>query len=187
MDGPSFMPHLGKIQIFILHSRRISLPHSYGVHAKTSQPLYPSSRPPHKTVLYFCDQQRDESLDETCEDESFYLAYTANSSDPDAGLLDYTNLPDIYDASGANLSRDSYADNAGNMCDDPCQPTSGGVTCSALVCLEVKAYLRLAVYGGLPVHGAAFFSTKTTPWIFFFFSVSRVPTVCGRGGVLERL
>lgn len=104
-------------------------------------PITPPPPPPHKNCNCACDQQRNESLDDTCEGDSYYLAYTTNSSDPKAGLLDYTNLPDIYNAGGVNVSREDFKnDNLGrNFCDDPCQPTSGGDTCSALVCLEVKS------------------------------------------------
>eukprot|EP00904_Undaria_pinnatifida_P008352 jgi/Undpi1/4647/HiC_scaffold_18.g08001.m1 len=58
---------------------------------------------------------------------------------PNVGPLDYTALPDIYDASGVSVSRDVFEATEGvELCDDPCQPASGGSTCTALSCYETS-------------------------------------------------
>lgn len=86
-------------------------------------------------------------MDDTCADGSFYLVYTANGSDSSAGQqLDYTDLPDVYSADGGNVSRDLFETTKGvEFCDDPCQPASGGSTCSALSCYEVYKIVQLSV------------------------------------------
>ncbi|CBJ32340.1 conserved unknown protein [Ectocarpus siliculosus] len=82
--------------------------------------------------------QRDDSMDSSCADGSFYLAFAANATDPDSSQLDYDNLPPIFSADGTNVSRASFvaANDADQLCDDPCQPASGGSTCRALSCYE---------------------------------------------------
>ncbi|CAM9791928.1 unnamed protein product, partial [Ectocarpus fasciculatus] len=82
--------------------------------------------------------QRNDSLDSSCADGSFYLAFSANATDPDSSQLDYDNLPPIFSADGTNVSRASFveANGADQLCDDPCQPASGGSTCRALSCYE---------------------------------------------------
>lgn len=85
-------------------------------------------------------------MDSSCADGSFYLAFAANATDPDSSQLDYSNLPPIFSADGTNVSRASFvaANDADQLCDDPCQPASGGSTCRALSCYEVR---RCRFYG----------------------------------------
>ncbi|CAM9493483.1 unnamed protein product [Ectocarpus sp. 4 AP-2014] len=82
--------------------------------------------------------QRDGNMDSSCADGSFYLAFAANATDPDSSQLDYDNLPPIFSADGTNVSRALFvADHdADQLCDEPCQPASGGSTCRALSCYE---------------------------------------------------
>ncbi|CAM9907116.1 unnamed protein product, partial [Ectocarpus sp. 13 AM-2016] len=82
--------------------------------------------------------QRDDSMDSSCADGSFYLAFAANATDPDSSQLDYDNLPPIFSADGTNVSRALFvaANDADQLCDDPCQRASGGSTCRALSCYE---------------------------------------------------
>lgn len=86
-------------------------------------------------------------MDSSCDEGSFYLAFSAyaNASNPQDMLeLDYNNLPPVFSADGTSVSRAAFeeATNA-ELCDDPCQPTSGGRTCRALSCYEVSG-LRYA-------------------------------------------
>lgn len=77
-------------------------------------------------------------MDSTCADGSFYLAFSANATDPDSKELDYSNLPPVFSADGTNVSRTAFEEAVGaELCDDPCQPASGGSTCKALSCYEV--------------------------------------------------
>eukprot|EP00903_Cladosiphon_okamuranus_P011141 g10515.t1 len=80
--------------------------------------------------------QRNERMDSTCAEGSFYLAYT-NSSDSNDAQLDYDNLPPVFSADGTYVPRVAFEeDGNAELCDDPCQPTSGGRTCRALSCYE---------------------------------------------------
>lgn len=89
-------------------------------------------------------------MDSSCADGSFYLAFAANATDPDSSQLDYDNLPPIFSADGTNVSRASFvaANDADQLCDDPCQPASGGSTCRALSCYEVRFRLTGFEVGG---------------------------------------
>eukprot|EP00752_Nemacystus_decipiens_P003601 g3320.t1 len=75
--------------------------------------------------------QRNEDMDSTCVEGSFYIAFT-NGSHPSNEQLDYDNLPPLFSADGTSVPRDEGT----YLCDDPCQPTSGGGTCRALSCFE---------------------------------------------------
>lgn len=109
-------------------------------------------------------------MDDTCEDGFYYLAYTANPSDPDTTTLDYENLPPIYDVNGGNVSRaDFEGDGTGLLCDDTaCQPTSGGLRCSALVCEEVGRVRFFVVGSGCSFSVLLFFGV-----LFFWVWVLR--------------
>lgn len=74
-------------------------------------------------------------MDSTCAEGSFYLAFT-NGSHPSNEQLDYDNLPPLFAADGTSVPRDDV--DGTSLCDDPCQPISGGGTCRALSCYEVR-------------------------------------------------
>lgn len=80
-------------------------------------------------------------MQSACADGSFYLAFAGNlnaSAPPSDAQLDYNNLPPVFSADGTNVSRAAFeADANAELCDDPCQPVSGGRTCRALSCYEV--------------------------------------------------
>lgn len=77
-------------------------------------------------------------MDSSCAEGSFYLAFT-NASDPGNAQLDYNDLPPVFSPDGTNTSRAAFEeDEDAELCDDPCQPTSGGRTCRALSCYEVS-------------------------------------------------
>lgn len=76
-------------------------------------------------------------MESTCEDGSFYLAFATDASSD--VQLDYNNLPPVFSADGTNVSRASFeVDKDAELCDDPCQPASGGRICGALSCYEVS-------------------------------------------------
>lgn len=79
-------------------------------------------------------------MDRTCADGSFYLGFTAaaNASTPSSDLLDYDDLPPVFAADGTSVPRAEFEEaTSAQLCDDPCQPASGGRTCRALSCYEV--------------------------------------------------
>lgn len=93
-------------------------------------------------------------MDSTCAEGSFYLTFT-NASDSSNAQLDYDNLPPVFSADGTSVSRVGFedAENA-ELCDDPCQPTSGGRTCRALSCYEVSRQGRGLAQGALRMYAA---------------------------------
>ncbi len=79
-------------------------------------------------------------MDSTCADGSFYLGFTTlfNGSTPSSDLLDYDSLPPVFAADGTSVPRADFEEaNNAQLCDEPCQPASGGRTCRALSCYEV--------------------------------------------------
>lgn len=80
-------------------------------------------------------------MESTCAEGSFYLAYSGstNASNPSDAQLDYNNLPPVISFNGTSVPRAAFEANANvELCDDPCQPASGGRTCRALSCDEVS-------------------------------------------------
>lgn len=91
-------------------------------------------------------------MDSTCAEGSFFLAFT-NGSHPSNQQLDYDSLPPLFSADGTSVPRDDIEGTG--LCDDPCQPISGGGTCRALSCYEVRR-------GGVrPVGGEGLLECRT--------------------------